>query len=280
MNRSEMHSSSGSFFDNLSVKTKLILLAASLLSALVFVVAFTAYTLGKQKEDGTIINLAGRQRMLTQKYSKEVMDELGVRQVAASARRIAAGAATQIASDRAIYTKRVVGKLKREWPDFKASANYANISRAIPLPATFVREVSETMGDKTGYRYTLISKYNINKKKGLNTEFERNAWTALKQKPNAPYYELVANGAGVDLRYATADVAAAPACVSCHNQHAESPKKDFRLNELMGILVVTTSATKDAGLAKRLLSDAKKTESKTGKLFEVTLAALQKGGES
>ena len=44
-----------------------------------------------------------------------------------------------------------------------------------------------------------------------------------------------------DKRYFQAiypDRAVSRACVSCHNAHVESPKRDFKLNDVMGGLVI------------------------------------------
>ena len=35
-----------------------------------------------------------------------------------------------------------------------------------------------------------------------------------------------------------ADRATLPSCVSCHNQQPRSPKKDFKLGDVMGAIVV------------------------------------------
>ena len=35
------------------------------------------------------------------------------------------------------------------------------------------------------------------------------------------------------------DFAVSTACVSCHNAHPRSPKKDFKLNDVMGGIVLT-----------------------------------------
>lgn len=36
-----------------------------------------------------------------------------------------------------------------------------------------------------------------------------------------------------------ADLAATQACLGCHNAHPDSPKRDFKLNDVMGALVIT-----------------------------------------
>ncbi len=58
----------------LNIPAKLWLLTGGLLLSLVLVTSYTAVTLSSQRRDGGTINLAGAQRMLTQKLSKTVME--------------------------------------------------------------------------------------------------------------------------------------------------------------------------------------------------------------
>ncbi len=178
---------------------------------------------------------------------------LNASQIATGAEQLARIVSNQITTDRAYYTKNVIGKLKKEDPDFKSGANYHDNVGAIALPATFVRETSESLRESDGYRYDLLSKWNINKKMGLRNEFEKKAWNSLSQDPRKPYEEFVSVGSGVEYRYATADIAGAKACVSCHNTHPGSAKHDFELNDIMGILVVTAPVTNDPAIGKILL---------------------------
>ncbi len=241
--------------------------------------------IANQRADGLIINLAGRQRMLTQKYTKEFFGEINIKQVAASADRLTEVATQQIKTDRTYYTKNVIGKLKRELPgSFLPTAEFHNLKGGAPLPATFVRETSESLGKDALYNYDLISKWNINKSKGLRSEFERQAWESLSKDPKTAFSSFLADGNGAKYSYATADIASAQACVSCHNAHFDSPKNDFKLGDLMGILIVSTNVTEDAALAQELLNlndkdgSIGKESAGTRKLFEVTLNALEHGG--
>lgn len=36
----------------------------------------------------------------------------------------------------------------------------------------------------------------------------------------------------------TSDIAVAPACISCHNGHTDSPRSDFKMGDVMGGVVV------------------------------------------
>ena len=57
--------------DELSVKKKIRVLNIFFLVIITAMVAYTSLTLFRQKSDGLVINIAGRQRMLTQKFTKE-----------------------------------------------------------------------------------------------------------------------------------------------------------------------------------------------------------------
>jgi methyl-accepting chemotaxis protein len=248
--------------------------------------AFVVNSITRQKADGVVLNLSGRQRMLSQKFTKEFLDELNVKQLAASTIQLAETTTHQIKADRAYYTKNVIGKLKKESKDFKASDEYLHVKGAIPLPATFVREVSESLGSSAKYRYDLVSKWNINKDKGLKDDFSKRAWDKLSENGKVPYGEFISVGTGAEYRFATADIASVKGCVSCHNKHPRSPNKNIKLGDLLGVLVVTTPVTQDPKVTQALFNLQREGKmdgsvyNKTRKLFEVTMSALSKGGET
>ena len=268
------------FLNHLSVSNKLLSITFFFCAILISVISYTVITLRQQKADSTVIDIAGRQRMLTQKYTLEVLKELEIRQSLAAARQLAGVASTQILADRAYYSNKVAAKIQRNNLGIGVSANHHSNPNKIPLPATFVQEVSASLDETTGYKYRLASKWNINPGKGLKTDFERRAWNELKSNPGTPYFEIASSGNGAILHYATADRGLA-GCVPCHNQHPESPKQDYIVGELMGILAVTAKITDDPELAKLLQQkeeDRKPEADMTAKLFEISQHALRMGG--
>ncbi len=61
---------------NLPVKSKLLAITLMFSATLLGVVIYTVITLQQQQADSTVLNIAGRQRMLTQKFTKELFDEI------------------------------------------------------------------------------------------------------------------------------------------------------------------------------------------------------------
>ncbi len=241
----------------------------------------------EQEDERVVVNLAGRQRMLTQKYFKEYINELIPLQVRYSTLKAAEIATLQIVEDRKQFTKNVVIKLKKDGiVDVHPNREYADIDGGIPLPATFVQEVSSKINEMGVYSYDLLSKWNINKEKSLKTDFEKEAFDYLFNKEGKVFSRFMVHNGIYSLRYATADVAAAAGCVNCHNNHEESPKHDFKLGDVMGVLVVnipigTVSAETVAFFAE---SDGgtfgEDSFLKTKKVFDATLGALIGGGQA
>lgn len=117
--------------------------------------------------------------------------------------------------------------------------DYRDVHGRFPLPATFVREVSDEIA-QSGNSYTtrLISPWPINKEQGPRDEFERDGFASLMRDPGTPFVRTDTVQGQAVMRVLLADLASAQSCVACHNAHPASPKRDFHLNGLMGGLEV------------------------------------------
>src|SRR5215207_6153382 len=145
--------------------------------------------------------------------------------------------AHQVMADRQYYGSVIVPRIK----DLGGSlgADYHDVHGRFPLPATFVREVSEQLAKaRNGYVTRLISPWPINKDKGPRDPFELDAFASLAAHPNEPFVRTDTVEGRAVMRVLVADLASSASCISCHNADPQSPKHDFRLNELMGGLEV------------------------------------------
>ena len=141
-------------------------------------------------------------------------------------------------SDRTVYASRVVNRLQDEEGVIEASEHWRD-DKALPLPAQMFRMGAELAADKTElFRYSLLSKWPVNKQNAPRTELEVEGLDAVAEDPSQPFYGTESLG-GVD--YFTAvypDVAVSPACINCHNAHRDSPRDDFELGDTMGGIVI------------------------------------------
>ncbi|MCP5024074.1 MAG: methyl-accepting chemotaxis protein [bacterium] len=266
---------------SLPVAKKILLLPAMFITALAAIVTYTVITLGAQKQDAQVAALSGRQRMLTQKYTKEVLTELiSATAAVQAARGTASAACEQIAIDRNYYTKNVVLKLKGEGSEIKATPFFHGVDNAIPTPATFVREAGDALNGDTHFKPRLLSKWNIHPDKGITTPEDQAAWDAIVSAPNEPHSVLLEKNGVMFLDYVAADMAGA-GCVSCHNEHADSPKTDWAEGEVMGILSLRVPLTSDPAVADFFLGNQEETAGESSAaLFEATIAAMQNGGQT
>ncbi|MGX5200768.1 Tll0287-like domain-containing protein [Aliikangiella sp. IMCC44632] len=142
-----------------------------------------------------------------------------------------------IEADRAVYTQKVVHRLQNEDEVITAEERWKEES-ALPLPAQMLRMSAERVNEKnTGFSFALLSSFAINKQNKPRTPLEVKAMEAI-EKNKANFYGEEKLG---DKNYYTAvypDIAVSKACVDCHNDHADSPKTDFKIGDTMGGLVI------------------------------------------
>jgi len=89
-----------------------------------------------------------------------------------------------------------------------------------------------------GVWYALISTWPINKQNGPKTPIEQAALDALNRDADKPYYSEETLRDRHFFTAVYADRAVSKACVACHNDHPDSPRHDFVLNQNMGAVVV------------------------------------------
>ncbi|MEJ2229907.1 MAG: SpoIIE family protein phosphatase [Nitrospirales bacterium] len=143
----------------------------------------------------------------------------------------------QIMADRKYYASVVVPRIKELGGTL--GADYARVHGRFPLPATFVREVAQDTAElRNGFTANLISPWPINKNQGARDDFHKVGFAYVQEHPNQPFIETDWLDGKAVMRVLMADFASAPSCVNCHNSHPDSPKRDFKLNDVMGGLEI------------------------------------------
>ena len=140
-------------------------------------------------------------------------------------------------SDRTVYTRTVVNRLQNEDKVIKASEHWKD-DKALPLPAQMFRFGSEMVaGKQKMFTYSLLSEWPVNKQNAPRTPVETAGLKAVGTSKKPFYQEEIIGGK----KYFTAiypDVAVSPACASCHNDHKDSPRTNFKLGDVMGGVVL------------------------------------------
>ena len=145
---------------------------------------------------------------------------------------------SMIEAERTFYTTEVVERMQTRGI-VSAVENWVETGD-LPLPAQFLLETGRLVAKKpNGIRFRLISNWAINSKNSPATDFERTGLTEILVNPDHPY-TAVTNESGTPVFQALyADRAVSQSCVGCHNAHPKSPKKDFKLQDVMGGILLT-----------------------------------------
>ncbi len=124
--------------------------------------------------------------------------------------------------------------------DISVAIDHKQNNKAIPLPATMIHDLSELSAGE-GVTVKLYSDFPFPNRASRQLEaFESDAWSAITRNPDETYSKRdVIDGKQV-LRVAIADKMASKVCVGCHNSHPQTPKNNWQLGDVRGILEVTT----------------------------------------
>jgi len=141
-------------------------------------------------------------------------------------------------ADRTIYTTFIVNRMQEK--GIVNAVEHWEQDNALPLPAQFLQHSGRLVAESgRGIRYRLIGLSPIYQRNAPATDFERKALETLRSQPNRPVTGMVSSGKKQYFQAIYADHAVSAACVTCHNSHPLSPKRDFKLNEVMGGIAIT-----------------------------------------
>jgi len=146
-------------------------------------------------------------------------------------------------SDRSVYTKKIVNRLVKKEKVIKASEHFED-DKALVLPAQMFRFGSELAMkraeklDDVNFSYTLQSLWPINKQNAPKTDAEKEGLKYVVENKGKNFYTTEELGGTTYFTAIYADTGVAPVCVSCHNKHPDTPKKDFKLGDVMGGVVI------------------------------------------
>jgi signal transduction histidine kinase len=137
------------------------------------------------------------------------------------------------------YTVEVVQRLHDQ--GIEASGGYREQQGKIPLPETLSRNLgSRLVAGRPDERLQLLSPYPFFQEDvsdGLLDGFQQEAWEFFTEHPDEVFYRVERVNGRESLRFAKADRMQRE-CVECHNGHSQSPKRDWHIGQVGGMLEV------------------------------------------
>jgi hypothetical protein len=129
-----------------------------------------------------------------------------------------------------VYAKQVVAQAARS--NVKPDENWTMNDHGIMLPAQFLKAAGRELDD---FELSLIGMTPIYKENLPKTKAEEDALNKLIANPSTG---IITFEDGNQFKGLAADLAIADSCVTCHNSHPTSAKKNFKKGDVMGAIVV------------------------------------------
>ncbi|WP_151671869.1 ATP-binding protein [Nitrincola schmidtii] len=150
-----------------------------------------------------------------------------------------------IESFRNFYTEVIVSPLVGH-PWVIITEHYRDQGGAIPIPATMTIDLVDYMSqrDET-IDARLVSDFPFPQRADrLITPFDIDALEQMREQNLPEFFRFQVDDQGKELVYAT-PIKMLPTCVTCHNNHKDSPKRDWQVGDVRGIQVVTMPASQN-----------------------------------
>jgi len=159
-------------------------------------------------------------------------------QVVVAAEKVADFIHSVIEADRTLYTTHVVQRMQKN-EIVKADENWKR-EVTLPLPAQMMALAGLRVKSKgTGLEHRLISLWPIYEKNRPASEFEIIGLEAVAVDPTKPYTSIIRKDGLHYFQAIYADKAVSLSCLNCHNNHPLSPKQDYKMNDVMGGIVIS-----------------------------------------
>ena len=142
----------------------------------------------------------------------------------------------KIVADRQYYASTIVKRALEA--GLEVSASYHDIENAIPLPATFTKEVSKLLGAESGLRMDIISLNPINPTNVPRDDFQKKGLEVFARGSGASHFSFGVYEGKESVRYMIPDIATSQTCVDCHNTNPLSPRRDYTIGDVTGGLEI------------------------------------------
>ena len=147
-----------------------------------------------------------------------------------------------VSSVRGYYANNVVGRILASPGSTQVVHNYESVPGAIPIPATLSLELGRVISEQQeNIAYRFVSDFPFkNRAPHKLDSFETTALKALRDHKDQQLTDVSASVFSDHVRL-VAPVVMGAACVSCHNAHPESPKRDWKVGDVRGIQEIAIS---------------------------------------
>ncbi len=190
--------------NTLSLKRKLAIGITAITLVTLFLGVSVFYSLQQSEGDADIVNIAGRQRMLSQAMSNSALGYALAKNSLEAAQAQVSELDRYITKMRGTYASMIIGPAKQA--GLKISMHpEKEYDAALPFPATFARIISEKFAASGSFSVDIIAKDPINPAQGLKDAIDQDAFRFLSANKDQIFFKEVKHNNKLYLRYYTSD---------------------------------------------------------------------------
>lgn len=156
----------------------------------------------------------------------------------------------QIISDREYYASSVIESSLESM--VRGTGSHEAVEKALPFHATFKGQSRRELTGGDPYFVKLVSSHPINQTKVPKDAFQIEALNAMTSEDSHAFYRFEDHNDNFSIRYMVPYFATSRSCISCHNSHPASTKRDYKLGDVMGALEVIVPVEAEM---KRVMGD-------------------------
>lgn len=156
------------------------------------------------------------------------------------------------------YSERIVGRLNKK--KVRVALDWRERDDTLPQPAPYLIAVGDYVSQGNSGMKVQLHGLHPWRKRPPRDSFQITALSVLSERvrhgdQNLSYHEFPQNSGRRSLRYAKAQLMK-QSCVDCHNNAKESPKRDWKVGDVVGILEVTRPLDREIQRTKNGLQGA------------------------
>lgn len=141
---------------------------------------------------------------------------------------------------RSYYTENIIQKVKHH-TELKINFDHKVHNDTIPLPATMVHDLGDLFTQVSNIKIKMYSNYPFpHRSNRVLDTFEKESLAYLLKNPDKMYVKKDFYRQKNVIRVAVPDFLSSENCVQCHNTRSDSPKTDWKLGDMRGVIEVIT----------------------------------------
>ena len=153
---------------------------------------------------------------------------------------------------RSYYAKNILNKINL-YTDLYANYDHKENEHTVPLPATLVHDLGELFTKQSNSKVQMYSDYPFpNRKDRVLDDFQKEALAYVLKNPQKNYSRKDIIDGKPYYRTAIPDYLRAESCVACHNYRPDTPKSDWKLGDVRGVIEVSIPLETSLGSGREL----------------------------